>query len=142
MRFDLPEDRRLVFEMIIPIRWGDMDAYGHVNNAVYFRYLETVRVEWLRSLTLMPDPGSQGQGPVIVNAFCSFHRQLAHPGDVLARQYVGQVGRSSVQTYTTLSRHDAPDEVCASGGAKVVWVDLREQVSRPLPESLRQAIGA
>ncbi len=42
MRFDLPDRKKLVHEMIIPIRWGDMDAMGHVNNTLYFRYIEIV----------------------------------------------------------------------------------------------------
>ena len=48
MRIELPEKKKLVMEM--PIRWGDMDAMGHVNNTLYFRYLETVRIEWMRSV--------------------------------------------------------------------------------------------
>jgi len=40
MRFELPEAKKLTLEMVIPIRWGDMDAMGHVNNTLYFRYLE------------------------------------------------------------------------------------------------------
>ena len=50
MRIDLPEQKKLNFEMTIPIRWGDMDAMGHVNNTIYFRYLEIVRIEWMQSL--------------------------------------------------------------------------------------------
>jgi acyl-CoA thioester hydrolase len=48
MRFELPETKKLTLEMVIPIRWGDMDAMGHVNNTIYFRYLEIVRIECLR----------------------------------------------------------------------------------------------
>jgi acyl-CoA thioester hydrolase len=47
MRFHVPEQKKLAHEMVMPIRWGDMDAMGHVNNTVYFRYLEVVRIEWL-----------------------------------------------------------------------------------------------
>ncbi|MEY4752665.1 MAG: hypothetical protein RJA44_340, partial [Pseudomonadota bacterium] len=86
MRFDLPEQKKLTFEMIIPIRWGDMDAMGHVNNTLYFRYLEIVRVEWLNALGFPPAPG--GEGPVIVNAFCNFHQQLEYPGDIVAKNYI------------------------------------------------------
>ena len=44
MKIEIPETKKLVFEMPLPIRWGDMDAMGHVNNTVYFRYMETVRI--------------------------------------------------------------------------------------------------
>ncbi|MFX1677917.1 acyl-CoA thioesterase [Mitsuaria sp. CC2] len=121
MRFELPEDKKLVHETRIPIRWGDMDAMGHVNNTVYFRYLEIVRVEWLDSLGHPPSP--DGQGPVIVNAFCNFHRPLAYPGEILAKHYVSNPGRSSFDTWITLERLDEPAVIYASGGATTVWQD-------------------
>lgn len=136
MRFDLPENKKLTFEMVIPIRWGDMDAMNHVNNTVYFRYLESLRIEWFRSIDCQPD--AQGIGPVIINAFCSFIRQLEYPGDVLARHYVGEMGRSSIDTYATLERTDDPGVIYASGGATVVWTDFKAQKSVPLPDHFRQ----
>ena len=42
--------RKLIHTALIPIRWGDMDAYNHVNNTIYFRYMEQVRVEYLESI--------------------------------------------------------------------------------------------
>lgn len=45
MRLELPEQKKFVFALDMPIRWGDMDAMGHVNNTVYFRYLESARIE-------------------------------------------------------------------------------------------------
>lgn len=139
MKLELPAHRREVFRMVIPIRWGDMDAMGHVNNTVYFHYLETVRIEWMRSIGCEPDP--RGQGPVIVNAFCNFHRQLEYPGDVLAVMSVSDPGRSSFESWCTLSRTDDPDTVYASGGATTVWVDFPNQKSAPLPERMRQYLG-
>lgn len=56
MKFTLPEVKKLVFEMTIPIRWGDMDAMNHVNNTIYFRYLESCRIEWMRSINALPNP--------------------------------------------------------------------------------------
>ena len=93
MKMLLPETKKLVHEMTVPIRWGDMDAMGHVNNTSYFRYLEIIRIEWSQSIGCQPDP--QGEGIVIVNAFCNFYRQLEYPGDVLMKMYVSDVGRSS-----------------------------------------------
>lgn len=140
MRFDLPEEKKLVYEMVIPIRWGDMDAMGHVNNTIYFRYLEIVRIEWLHSLGGAPNP--DGDGPVIVNAFCNFIRQLEFPGELLARHYVANLGRTSFDTFITLERTDQPGLVYANGGATTVWVNFREQKSVPLPDWLRELLAA
>ncbi|NWG75828.1 MAG: acyl-CoA thioesterase [Rubrivivax sp.] len=135
MRFDLPEHKKLTHQTVIPIRWGDMDAMGHVNNTVYFRYMEIVRIEWLHALGGAPDP--TGTGPVIVNAFCNFLRQLEYPGEILARHYVARPGRTSFETYITLERLDDPGVIYASGGAKTVWVDFPAGKSVPLPDWLR-----
>jgi acyl-CoA thioester hydrolase len=138
LRFQLPAEKRLVHEQVIPIRWGDMDAFGHVNNTVYFRYMEIMRIDWLQQ-----GLGQLGidEGPVIVNAFCNFLRQLTFPGDVLARMYVGRVGNTSVDTYVTMALTDAPDTVCAEGGARMVWVRYADQKSVPLPPDLRALMG-
>ena len=138
MKIDLPDDKHLVHEMLIPIRWGDMDSMGHVNNAVYFRYMETARIEWVNGLGIAPRPG--GEAIVIVNAFCNFIRQLEYPGEVRIRTFVNQPGRSSFDTWVTMERADQPGTVYASGGATVVWIDVAAQKSAPLPDWLRRQI--
>jgi hypothetical protein len=60
MRFELPAEKTLVFDMVLPMRWGDMDAYGHINNTVYFRYFESLRVDWLLSLGRPLQDGGMG----------------------------------------------------------------------------------
>jgi acyl-CoA thioester hydrolase len=138
MRFHVPAEKKLTHEMVIPIRWGDMDAMGHVNNTIYFRYLEVARLERLYREGGPPDP--TGCGPVIVNAFCNFIRQLEFPGDILARHYVTNPGRSSFDTYITLERVDRAGTIYAEGGSKTVWTDFRKQKSAPLPDWLRALV--
>ena len=138
MRLTLPAEKKLVHEMIIPVRWGDMDAMGHVNNTVYFRYFEIVRLDWLFKVGASTDAG--GSGPIIVNAFCNFVRQLEFPGDVLARHYVANPGRSSFDTFITLERTDQPGVIYAEGGATTVWIDFKAQQSRPLPDAIRKLV--
>ena len=138
MRFEIPEQKKLVHEMRIPIRWGDMDAMGHVNNAVYFRYMESIRIEWLFKVGGPPD--MNGEGFVIVNAFCNFIRQLQYPGEVLARHYACNPGRSSFDTYVTLERSDAPGVLYASGGATIVWLNIPQGRTVPMPDWLRAIV--
>jgi len=139
LRFSLPAQKRLTHEMVIPIRWGDMDAMGHVNNTIYFRYLEVTRLEWLFKIGAAVDPHTPGrEGPLIINAFCNFIRQLEFPGDVLARHFVANPGRSSFDTYVTLERTDQPGVVYAEGGSKTVWTDFGAKRSVPLPDWMRK----
>jgi acyl-CoA thioester hydrolase len=139
MRFVVPAEKKLTLEMVIPVRWGDMDPMGHVNNTLYFRYLEIARLEWLFKIGAGPNP--EGFGPVIVNAFCNFIKQLEYPGDVLARHYVANPGRSSFDTYITLERTDVPGVIYAEGGSKTVWTDFKAQKSAPMPEWLRVLVS-
>jgi acyl-CoA thioester hydrolase len=139
MRFELPEKKKLVHEMTIPIRWGDMDTMGHVNNTNYFRYMETARIEWMRLVGENVD-GKAEEGLVIINAFCTFHRQFEYPGDILARMYVSDPGRTSFETWTTMTRVGEPDAVYASGGATIVWTNYAKQKSVPLPDHIRKLV--
>ena len=138
MKYDIPDIKKLVYEMTMPIRWGDMDAMGHVNNTVYFRYLETVRIDWLRSLSAEPNPS--GHGPVIVNAFCNFYKQLEFPGDILVKMYASDPARTTFETWATIERVDQPGVVYAAGGATTIWVDFPQQKAEPLPEWLRTLV--
>jgi acyl-CoA thioester hydrolase len=138
MRIELPEDKKLVYEMTMPIRWGDMDAMGHVNNTIYFRYLETIRIEWMISIGCQPSPG--GEGPVIVNAFCNFYKQLEYPGTVLAKMFVSDPGRSTFETWCTLERAENTGSIYAAGGATTIWIDFPQQKSKPLPDWLRSIV--
>jgi acyl-CoA thioester hydrolase len=139
MRIEIPEQKRLVHEMHIPIRWGDMDAMGHVNNVSYFRYLETARIEWLNGAGFAPDPA--GEGFVIINAFCNFLIQLEYPGTLLLKTYAAHLGRSSFDSFTTMERTDRPGVISAAGGATVVWVNFPQQKSMPLPDRLRDLVA-
>lgn len=137
--FERPSDSLLVFQLELPIRWGDMDAMGHVNNTVYFRYMEQTRISWFNAMGLLTERAT-GEGMVIVNAYCSFVRQFEYPGTVLCRHYVGKLGTSSFETYNEMSRTDDPETLCAYGGAKGVWVDYAQLKSRALPAAVRAAL--
>ena len=140
MRIDIPHTKKLVYEMRMPIRWGDMDAMGHVNNTVYFRYMETIRIDWMRSIGCQPDP--QGQGPVIVNAFCNFYRQLEYPGDVVLKMYVSDPARTTFESWCTMELPDQPGVIYAAGGATTIWVDFPSQKAVTMPQWMRDMVSA
>jgi acyl-CoA thioester hydrolase len=131
--------KKLVYAVTIPVRWGDMDAMGHVNNTVYFRYMEQARIEWLTMVGCMPD--EEGNGPVIVNAHCTFKRPLKYPDQVEVLTYIGEAGRSSIETIQEMRSVSNNYALFAEGGAKVVWVDGKTQKSAPLPDQIKQKLA-
>lgn len=127
--------RKLVHTTQIPIRWGDMDAMGHVNNTIYFRYAEQGRIEWLDSHGFL---AGKGEGsPVIINASCSFLIPFTYPGTVELRTYLANPGRSSVASYFEM-RLVGEERLYAEGAAKIVWMDPATGKSIPLPEKMRR----
>lgn len=126
--------RRLVHTESIPMRWGDMDALGHVNNAVYFRFMEQARVGFFDACGL-------GRGElaevtnVVVNASCNFRRPLVYPGTVAVRMALSEPGKTSV-----MSTYDLvfAGESYADGAAKIVFVDRTTLRPCPIPPALRR----
>src|ERR1700741_3481341 len=115
-------EKKLVHVERIAIRWGDMDAMGHVNNTVYFRYMEQARIAWFEALV----PGAEAWSEmsiVIVNASCNFRKPIKYPGMVEVKVFGGAPGGSSVPTHYELR---VKDELYADGAATVVFLD-REQ---------------
>jgi len=138
MKFEIPEHKKLVHQMSIPIRWGDMDAMGHVNNTTYFRYLETIRIDWFQAIGTALNPA--GCGPVIVNAFCNFYKQLEYPGDVLMKMYTSDPGRTTFESWATMELASQPGLIHAAGGATTIWVDFPRQKAVELPEWVRAIV--
>lgn len=132
------KERKLALVEHIPIRWGDMDAMGHVNNTIYFRYMEQVRVSWYEKM-FGELSGSQQDGLVIVNASCNFLKPLTYPGTVEVKMLFGVASRSSVESYYEMRIKDV---LYADGAAKIVWIDVQQGKAKPLPEAIRAFCAA
>ena len=138
MNEDATEGRRQVHVERIPIRWGDMDAMGHVNNTVYFRYMEQARIGWFDALV----PGEaawKSTGIVIANASCNFRRPFNYPGIVEVKVYTGALGGSSVPTFYELLLVEN-QVVYADGEATVVFIDMKTQKPVRIPEEIRKRL--
>jgi acyl-CoA thioester hydrolase len=122
--------RLLVHTSRQPIRWGDMDVLGHVNNTVFFRYMEQARIEWVYGLHPEGDAYAE-TGPVIVNTSCTFLLPLVYPGEIEVRMYLAEAGRTSVGSFYEILKDGTK---YGDGAAKMVWIDLASGRSVPLPD--------
>ena len=134
-----PPPRKHVLTRLILIRWGDMDAYGHVNNTLYFRYMEQVRIEYLESIGYSVP--SERASPVIINAACTFLIPLTYPGIVEIRMFFGAPGRSSIPSSYEI-RLQGDDTLYATGDAKIVWMEAASGKSVPIPDDFRALLSA
>ena len=134
-------DRTPVFTAQIPVRWGDMDAMGHVNNSRFFTYFEQARLEWLE--TLAPDDWRVGStGPILASAQCDFKRPVVYPATLAIAISVGVPGRTSLPTFYEVHVENEGETVVATGKAVLVWIDYATGQPVPLPEALRTALTA
>ncbi|MCH2778114.1 acyl-CoA thioesterase, partial [Listeria monocytogenes] len=78
----------------IPVRWGDMDSYGHVNNTLYFQYLEEARVAWFETLGI--DLEGAAEGPGVLQSLHTYLKPVVHPATVVVELYAGKLGTSSL----------------------------------------------
>jgi acyl-CoA thioester hydrolase len=122
-------------EKRVEIRWHDLDAYGHVNNAVYLTYLEECRDEWLdRALA-----GLDSSNLVIARVAIDFRRELRiDDEEVVVRCGLDRIGTSSVTTAEEILTTRA--DLVATAQAVVVTQDLETRRSRPLRAEERAAL--
>lgn len=116
----------------IVVRWGDMDALGHVNNTEYFRYIEQTRIAWFgaRGIPLMENQ----RGPVVVRTGCEFLRPVTYPATVAVSTMVTKIGRSSFEVRHEIRDADDPGVHYANADAVVVWINHAQGKSEPLPQ--------
>src|SRR5256885_16156402 len=92
-----PELARLPVLVTIPVQWGDQDAFGHVNNVMYFRWMESARIEYFGLHGLRDMLSKQGVGPILASIKCDFRRQLLYPDTLLVSASVASIGRTSIK---------------------------------------------
>lgn len=133
-------NRQLLHSAHIPVRWGDMDSYGHVNNTLYIQYLEEARVAWFQCVGVQLD--NVAVGPVVLQTLHTYLKPVVHPATVRIELFAGAVGRSSLVLEHRLTTLEEPDIVYGEGYCKLVWIDHAASASVALPEDLRARLEA
>jgi acyl-CoA thioester hydrolase len=118
-----------------------MDALGHVNNVVYFRYFESARVAYLTKINFMDLAANDGVGPILASTQCDFRKALAYPDTVMIGARVIEIGSDRfTMEYRLVSQH--LQKVAAEGKGTLVAYNYREKRKTELPESIRKNIQA
>jgi acyl-CoA thioester hydrolase len=124
----------------LPIQWGDMDAYGHVNNTVYFRFFETARIEYLIRCGFVESHARDKIGAILHSTSCRFRRPLTHPDDVMVGGRAPDVGDDRfTMEYRIVSL--GQNAIAAEGTGVIVSFDYAGGKKVPLPSGVRGAIG-
>ena len=123
----------------LPVAWGEMDAMGHVNNIVYFRYFESVRIAYCEKVGFMEAMQSTGIGPILASTSCRFRRPLTFPDTIRVGTKVAQMDDDRfVMQYRIVS--EKLDIVSAKGEGVVVSYSYNQQRKAPIPDQVRKRI--
>ena len=124
-----------VFRIPIPLRWSDLDAFNHVNNACYQTYIEQARIEWLETID---EPWvTESYGPVLAQTLLNYKLPIEYPASISVELFITRLGNSSA----TLGHRILADDgtLHCDGHAVVVWIDRSSGKPRALPEGVRRA---
>ena len=136
---NLPQRGDFAFFLKLAARWGDMDALGHVNNAKFFTYDESVRLEYFRQL-MRDDPKFWNEyGLILAHIEADFLAQLKPPAELDLGFRIARIGRSSLGTEAGMFLGDT---LVAVTRGVLVWFDYRANAPLPLPEAVKAKIRA
>ena len=125
--------------IVIPVAWGDMDAMGHVNNTIYLRYFESVRMVYFERIGLMAHMKEHGVGPILAETRCRFRLPLDYPDEVTAGARVARLeGDRFLMEYAVVSHQHG--RLAADGDGLIVTYDYDAGRKAPVPEAAVEAI--
>jgi len=128
---------KTVFDIPMDVRWGDMDAFNHVNNASYLRYIEEARVAWFRAL--VPNAWADVDcAPILAAATVNYRRPIGWPERLRITLHAEKLGTKSLTLGHRIESATQDGVLYADGSTVMVWVD-RAGTSIPLPPFIRSA---
>lgn len=125
----------------IPVAWGEMDAFGHVNNIVYFRYFESARIAYFDHVVYEKLMEEEGLGPILAATSCRYRLPLTFPDAVSVGARVASVGEDRFRMEYRVVSH-LHQKIAAEGDGDVVSYDYRNATKAPLPDAVRLRIEA
>lgn len=134
---DLLKDFPVIIE--IPVAWGEMDAFQHVNNIVYFRYFECGRMAYFERIGFNEIMAKTGVGPILAHTQCRYRKALTYPDTVSVGARVIALSEDRFTMEICLVSRKL-QKISAEGTAELVAFNYRENRKAPLPEEIRKNI--
>ncbi|UCX06415.1 acyl-CoA thioesterase [Shewanella glacialimarina] len=123
----------------IPVAWGEMDALQHVNNAVYFKYFETARLDFFNQINLLEDLHKTGVGPVLSETNARYKRPVTFPDTLIIGVTISDIQADRfIMHYTAFS--EAQQAVTTQGWAKIVMFNFKTGKKADLTPPLLNAL--
>jgi acyl-CoA thioester hydrolase len=122
-----------------PVAWGEMDALGHVNNIIYFRYFESGRIAYMRKIGFHAALDSGEIGPILGYIDCKFKYPVTFPDTLSVGVRTTQIEDDRFTVEHCVVSHQA-QRVAAIGEGVIVAYDYRAKRKAHLPEEIKRRI--
>ena len=135
------EDLLAEYPVIVecPVIWGDMDAYQHVNNTVYFRYFETVRISFFDRIGFEEVKNETGIGPILASTQCRFRLPLTYPDTVsIGARLIDVLEDRLTMLYRVVSHNHK--KIAAEGDGLLMAYDYKGMRRASFPALVRERI--
>jgi len=124
----------------LTVEWGDQDCFQHVNNTVYLKWCETVRVVYLEMAGMWPLIRKEGKGPILAALNCDYRLPVTFPDTVQVGARVTKIGNSSFRMeHAVVSLKE--NAIVAESDSVLVFVEYESNRPLPVPDFIRQAIA-
>lgn len=125
----------------VPLAWAEMDAFQHVNNAVYFRWFESARIAYFDEVGVLEIMERTGVGPILAATDCRFRIPLTYPDTVSVATRVPRIGDDRfVMDYVVVSHESG--QIAAQGSGLIVTFDYRQRRKAAVPDEMREGLLA
>ena len=124
----------------LPIQWGDMDSFGHVNNVMYLRWFESARIAYFQAAGILARMETERIGPILARSTIDYRIALQYPDEVRVAATVTKLGTTSFTMALRLRSRANDRNIAAEGENVIVMIDYRTQRKVPLWDSLRAGI--
>jgi acyl-CoA thioester hydrolase len=123
----------------VPVRWADMDARGHVNNAIYYRYFEISRIALYQYLDLYEEPTKVRVGPILSFQSCNYKAPLTYPDTVYVGAKITNIeGSKIIMKHILVSKN--LNRKAAEGESHTIWYDYERQKKAIISDDLRKKL--
>ena len=124
----------MAHQLVIPVRWSDLDALNHVNNLAFLDFIQEARIQAFDAMGVRLE--GVREGPVVVNVNCNYRREIRYPTTVRVDTRLEVASSRKLLMHHRIVNNDDPEILYADACITVVWVNYAEGGATRLPAAV------
>ena len=130
----------------IPVLWGDVDSFGHVNNIIYLKWCETSRVELFRKMYDVKTLDTEniqlgsGVGPILANFNCNYRIPIKYPDVIYTKTRISHIGNTSYGIEHKMYSKNNDENIVFDGSSVIVMVNYKNETKFKLDSEMKKTL--